>query len=262
MVESHKERNPNWTEDEVKMAINIYCKIPFKSTRKTSPEIIHWAKVIGRSPGGLYTKLCNLGRCDKAMHDIGVKGLSHGGKLEPILWAEFERNPERIIFESEQLLAERMGTTVEVINDLDALSLPEGRTREAVVRQRVNQKFFRDMVLNAYDRHCCVTGITSQSLLEACHISSWNADEKNRTNPKNGLCMTSTFHRAYDKFLMAITPDHEIVISEQLLGSAQDEHTRRFLAGLQHKKMLMPEKFAPDVELLALHYELYRKAAI
>ena len=46
--------NPIWTEDELKMAINVYCKIPFIKTRKSSPEIIKWAKIIGRSPGGLY----------------------------------------------------------------------------------------------------------------------------------------------------------------------------------------------------------------
>ena len=32
-------RNPNWTEDELKMAINVYCKIPFIKARKSSPEI-------------------------------------------------------------------------------------------------------------------------------------------------------------------------------------------------------------------------------
>ena len=70
-------RNSNWTEDELKMAINVYCKIPFIKARKSSPEIIKWAKIIGRSPGALYTKICNLGHFDSG---VNAKGLSHAGK--------------------------------------------------------------------------------------------------------------------------------------------------------------------------------------
>lgn len=252
-------RNPNWTEDELKMAINVYCKIPFIKARKSSPEIIKWAKIIGRSPGGLYTKICNLGHFDSG---VEAKGLSHAGKLDPIIWAEFEQNPEKVIYESELLLAQRMGQTLEEYTEISTDDLPEGKTREVVVRQRVNQRFFHDTVLSAYDNHCCITGISNTPLLEACHISGWANDARNRTNPKNGLCMTPTFHRAYDKYLIAITPDYEIVISEQMINGAKDEQTQRYLVGLQHKKMLMPEKFAPDVELLAQHYESYLKSAV
>lgn len=252
-------RNPNWTEDELKMAINVYCKIPFIKARKSSPEIIKWAKIIGRSPGGLYTKICNLGNFDSG---VEAKGLSHAGKLDSIIWAEFEKNPEKMIYESEQLLAQRMGKTLEDYTEIRTEDLPEGKYREVVVRQRVNQIFFHDTVLSAYNYHCCITGISSLPLLEACHISGWADDTKNRTNPKNGLCMTPTFHRAYDKFLMAITPDYEIIISEQMIDGAQDEQTKYYLSSLKNKKMLMPEKFAPDVELLAQHYEDYLKAAI
>lgn len=258
MDKLRKEKNPNWSEDELKMAINIYCRIPFKSTRKSSPEIIKWANIIGRSPGALYTKLCNLGNCDKAMQDIGVKGLSHGGKLEPIIWAEFEKDPEKIIYESELLLAERMGKSVEEANNVDTLTLPEGKMREVVVRQRVNQRFFRDVVLTAYDNHCCITGINIPSLLEACHISGWADDTKNRTNPKNGICMNAFFHKAYDKYLMAITPDFEIVISGQMIDNTIEKSFRDYLISINGKPILMPEKFAPDKNLLSIHYEQYQ----
>ena len=139
-------RNLNWTTDELKMAINVYCKIPFIKARKTSPEIIKWAKIIGRSPGGLYTKICNLGHFDSG---VKAKGLSHAGKLDPIIWAEFERNPEKLIYESEQLLAQRMGKTIEEYAEIRSEDLPKGKTREVLVRQRVNQRFFHDTVFSA-----------------------------------------------------------------------------------------------------------------
>ena len=252
-------KNPNWSEEEIKMAISIYCKIPFLKTRKTSPEIIRWAKIIGRSPGGLYTKLCNLGHCDKGVQNMGFKGLSHIGKLDPIVWEEFQQDPEKFIFESEQLLAERMGKTIEEYAELRLEDIPEGKTREIVVRQRVNQRFFHEAVLISYNNQCCITGINIPSLLEACHISSWKDDPKNRTNPKNGLCMTPTFHRAYDKFLMAITPDYEIVLSDEMLIRTQDKNTLIYLNNIQGQRIRMPEKFAPERDFLSQHYNDFKQ---
>lgn len=252
-------RNPNWTEEELKMAINVYCKIPFKSTRKSSPEIIRWAKIIGRSPGALYTKICNLGHFDKSMQEVGIGGLSHAGKLDAEVWAEFENNPEAVIYESEKLIADRMGRNLEAEVVEESLKLPEGQTKEVVVRRRVNQKFFREAVLTAYDNKCCITGLATPSLLEACHISSWKDDIQNRTNPKNGLCMTVTFHRAYDKYLMAITPDYSIIVSNQLIDETKDEDFRTYLLGLHGRKIHMPDKFLPAKEFLAIHYDEYKR---
>ena len=185
--------------------------------------------------------------------------MSHAGKLDPIVWAEFEKNPEKLIYESEKLLAQRMGKTIEEYTEISIENLPEGKTREVVVRQRVNQQFFRNTVLSAYDYHCCITGINISSLLEACHISSWKNDISNRMNPKNGLCMTPTFHRAYDMFLIAITPDYEIVLSDEMLDGAKDEKTLKYLRDLQGRQIRMPEKFAPEQEFLAQHFEAYRQ---
>ena len=104
-----------------------------------------------------------------------------------------------------------------------------------------------------------MTCISNTPLLEACHISGWADDENNRTNPKNGLCMTPTFHRAYDKYLIAITPDYEIVISDIMLGGVKDEVTLSFLKELQGRKIIMPEKFAPEKDFLAQHFEIYKQ---
>lgn len=246
--------NSNWTEDELKMAINVYCKIPFIKARKSSPEVIKWSKVIGRSPGGLYTKICNLGHFDSG---VEAKGLSHAGKLDAIIWSEFEQNPEKVILESEQLLAQRMGKTLEEYTEISTDDLPEGKTREVMVRQRVNQRFFHETVFSAYNNQCCITGINITSLLEACHISGWKEDVKNRTNPKNGLCMTCTFHRAYDKYLMTITPDYNIVVSDQMVEGTMDKNFRAYLTGVKGRKILVPDKFAPAKDLLAKHYEEY-----
>ena len=58
---------------------------------------------------------------------------------------------------------------------------------------------------------------------------------------------------------MAITPDYEIVLSEEMLCGAKDEATLKFLRDIQGRHIIMPEKFAPGREFLAQHFEAYRR---
>ncbi len=247
-----------WTREQLIMALNVYCKIPFKDVKECHPIIQKYAPLIGRSPVALKMKVENFGRFDPVLKAKGITGLANGGKAEESIWNEFWGNSEKLAYESERLFAERAGKTVEDFATIDTRNIPEGKEREVIVRQRINQKFFREAVLTAYLNQCCITGITNTSLLEACHISSWADDVKNRTNPNNGLCMTPTFHRAYDKYLMAITPDYEIVLSDEMLSGAKDETTLKYLHNLQGRHIIMPEKFSPEQEFLAQHFEAYK----
>jgi putative restriction endonuclease len=72
-----------------------------------------------------------------------------------------------------------------------AQEFPEGKSRETILRTRVNQDFFRAAVLAAYDGRCCITGLSVPKLLNASHIVPWSVDVKNRTNPRNGLCLNA-----------------------------------------------------------------------
>ncbi len=99
--------------------------------------------------------------------------MSHGAKGEEAVWDEFYRHPDTLAFESERLLAKRQGRAVEETSQIEMNDLPqEGREREALVRVRVNQQFFRAAVLSAYDFRCCVTGLDVKELLIASCRSS------------------------------------------------------------------------------------------
>ena len=252
-------KNDPWTREQLIMALNVYCKIPFKDVKEWHPIIQKYAPLIGRTPVALKMKVGNFGRFDPILKAKGIVGLSNGSKAEEPVWNEFWGNSEKLAYESEKLFAERAGKTIEDYAAIDTFTLPQGKEREEVIRQRVNQNFFRNAVLTAYLNQCCITGISNTALLEACHISGWADDENNRTNPRNGLCMNPLFHRAYDKYLLAITPDCTIRISEQMFSATQDETFLSYLKEIQGRCIIMPEKFSPDKELLALHYEQYRK---
>ena len=180
-------------------------------------------------------------------------------RLEEEIWQEFCDNPDRLAFESERLIAQLSQKSIEESLNIGIDNLPQGLEREAVVKQRVSQSFFRSAVISSYNHRCCISGITLPSLLEACHIVAWSDDKLNRTNPKNGLCMNSFFHKAYAKHLLVISPDMKIVISEKLRTASCEQSFASYISNLNGKKILLPDKFLPQRELLAFRYDNFTK---
>lgn len=249
----------NWTREETIVAFNLYCKIPFNRSRKTHPLVVKYANVLGRSPSALNMKIGNIGRLDPDLKAQGIVGLGHGAKMEEEVWRDFYGDPERLAFESERLLSEFAHQSIERSAGVKTDDLPEGIERERLVRQRVNQSFFRSTVMSSYNFHCCISGVAVPELLEACHIVDWADDVSNRTNPKNGLCLNSFFHKAYDKYLLAITPDLTIEVSEELLQTTSDNAFQTYLKGLSGRAIVRPDKFLPQRELLEIHYSKYKE---
>ena len=246
-----------WTREETIVAFNVYCKIPFKSSSKTHPMIIKYANLLNRTPSALNMKIGNIGRLDPDLKRQGISGLVHGAKMEEEVWNEFYGNPELLAFESEKIIARLTNQSIEMCTSIRTDDLPQGRERSVIIKQRVNQSFFRSTVMSAYNFHCCISGVNIAELLEACHIVDWSQDERNRVNPKNGLCMNSFFHKAYDKHLLGITPDMRIVVSEELLQGSTEISFFNYLKTIAGKKILLPDKFLPQKELLEIHYNKF-----
>lgn len=246
-----------WTREETIIAFNLYCKIPFKVSSKSHPMIVKYAKIIGRTPSALNMKIGNLGRLDPKLKERGIVGLTHGAKMEQEVWKDFYDNPDKLAYESECLIAKYTKNDLEKAANADIDHLPEGKERLAIVKQRVNQSFFRSAVMCSYDFKCCISGVGNSELLEACHILDWSEDKNNRSNPENGLCLNSLFHKAYDKYLIAITPDYKIIISDEMIEKTEDESFKCYLLGLQNKKLILPNRFYPKPDFLDYHYQKY-----
>jgi len=67
---------------------------------------------------------------------------------------------------------------------------------------------FRRKVIIAYDRRCAVTGIQLK-LIDAAHILPVGA-EGSHDEVNNGLCLSPTYHRAYDRGLIYL--DNELMM--------------------------------------------------
>jgi len=243
-----------WTREELILAFNLYCKIPFGTIHIRNPQIIALAKILGRSPSAVSWKLANLASLDPTLKKRNIAGASHGAKLDAEVWEEFNNNWDKLGFESERLLAEKTGKQIESITDIETFDLPkEGKEREAIVKVRVNQSFFRKAVLAAYDFKCCITGLEIPELLTASHIIPWSKDEENRVNPRNGLSLNAIHDRAFDRGLLTITPEHVVKISDYVNRSKTSEAIQDFLVRYDGLKIKLPTRFSPDNAFLAYH---------
>jgi len=247
----------NWTRQELIVAFNLYCKTPFGRIHNRNPEIIALATALGRTPSALSWKLANFARFDPALKKRNITGAGHGAKLERDVWDEFSQDWERLSFESERLRSQILNESVELDQDV---VFPDGKTRDALVKLRVNQGFFRTAVLAAYDSKCCITGIAVTDLLCASHIVPWSVDHKNRTNPRNGLCLNALHDRAFDRGLLTIGSDYKVRLS-RLLGCSDDRGIEALLRPYDGTKISLPERFQPDIAFLQYHADnVYRDA--
>lgn len=248
-------KNNNWTKEETIIAFNVYCKIPFKNSSKTNPIVIKYAKIIGRSPSALNMKIGNFGRLDPELKKQGITGLVNGSKLEEIIWNEFNGNWEKLAFESEILLAKFQNKKIEELEELENEVFPEGKEREAVIKTRVNQNFFRSTILSSYNLKCCITGLSIPDFLVASHIKPWAKDKKNRINPRNGLCLNSIHDKAFDKGFITVTPDYKVLISNFFNEYSNDKAVNDFFFKFNNQEIILPNKFLPSKEFLDYHYQ-------
>jgi len=240
-----------WSREDLILAFNLYCKTSFGRIHIGNPEVISLAKLVKRSPSAVAWKMANFASLDTS---IEQKGASHFSKKDAEIYEEFCNDWENLSFESDKILADITGRKVEEVAKIDMYTLPkEGTEREATVRVRVNQNFFRATILAAYDYKCCITGLSVPELLIASHIIPWSIDQQNRVNPRNGLCLNALHDKAFDKGLLTITTDFKVKLSLSIKISADDNAYKNFLKKYDNKQIHLPTRFRPDIFFLARH---------
>ncbi|WP_246200179.1 HNH endonuclease [Maribacter luteus] len=218
-----------WTRNELILAINLYCKLPFGRLHRSNPQVVHLAGLIGRTPSSIAYKLVNFASLDPSLQARGIKGASNSSKLDKVIWNEFYNNWEELPYESEKLLSKFENKTIEELNNIDLDNLPKGKTREQVIEVRVNQAFFRSSILASYNNTCCITGLNQSELLIAGHIKPWSTDKKNRLNPRNGIAINALHDKAFERGLITITPNYKIKVSNTLLKQKKNRFSRKIL---------------------------------
>lgn len=248
-------KKDNWTREQHILAFNLYSQIPFGTIHMGNPKLQALAKLLGRSVGAVSYKLANFARLDPALHARNIKGAAHGAKGEEEVWAEFAKDPEALAFESQRLMAQYTGADLLAYAEVRLDDLPPvGKERDAIVKLRVNQNFFRRRVLSAYNNMCCITGLAVPQLLVASHIVPWSKDKENRLNVRNGLCLNALHDKAFDKGLLWITEKSTVQVAPRLVkGTLGKLADGQWLASFDGKPLILSKGFEPDAKLLAVH---------
>lgn len=247
-----------WSRGQLIIALKLYCEIPFGRMHSRNPEILRYARLIGRTPSALAMKLTNFASLDPQIRSTGRKGLSKASQADKEIWNEMTSHWDSLaseIRQTEVQLAEG-GSSLEEAAELTEIAADyTGSTRDALIEARIGQSFFRQSVLSAYDFKCCITGLAIPELLVASHIVPWRTDASNRLNPKNGLCLSAVHDRAFDIGLIAISEDFRLLLSRRLRESNSSPFIKNSFHSYADRAINLPAKFAPDPAFLRFHRE-------
>ncbi len=255
-----------WSYDELLIAMNLYCKLPFGQLRHGNSLVIAVAGKMGRTPSSLSMKLCNLASLDPYHQARGVKGLSSTSKGDREIWAAFNADWEGLGVASEERLEALLGGASQgqiapdkgATQQLRVLKLPQriptGPTENTqMTKARLGQNFFRQSVLASYNSRCCITGNPVPELLVASHILPWSEFPEQRLNPRNGLCLAKTQDAAFDRKLITFDEDFRLVIGSRLREFLPSEALEREFLVYEGRPLQMPDKFLPDGEFVRRH---------
>lgn len=246
----------NWTREELILVFNLYCKLPFGRLNQRNPKVVEMANIIDRTPSAVALKLVNFASFDPINIERGVKGMQNSGKLDKEVYIEFSTNWEDLIFESETILNEKTNSNVIIIEEKEANKVnidKEGIDVIRSVKTRINQGFFRKVVLGSYGNKCAISGIDLPELLVASHIIPWSQNEKERLNPANGICLSSLYDEAFDSGLITLSDNLNVILSNRLLKISDKKVYEHFFQKYENKEIFFPDKFFPKQEFLEFH---------
>lgn len=246
-----------WTREELILALNLYLKLPFGKLHHGTPEIIHLAKILDRTPNSIAMRLSNFASVDPYHQERGIKGLTGGIKQVEPIWNEFINNKEDLLFESERILANLEDQTLEskFAEILSGTENLKGETKIREVKTRVNQNAFRQIVLANYSSKCAITGIDIPELLIASHIIPWSQNEQERLNPENGICLSALYDRTFDKGLIGISEKYHILVSSEIKSKENKDYYSALFGKLEGTKLHLPQKYLPKKEFLEFHLD-------
>jgi len=243
----------SWSREELILAFDLYCRIPFSKTKASNAAVSDLARLLSRSPGSIARKLGNLGSFDDQLRKRNITGLTHASKLDQDVWHEFHSDWNRLVLVAQRLRESWAASNLDVPSEGQAFMPPEGQSETQAMRAvRVHQKFFRDAVLSSYDETCCITGLRIAACLVASHIIPWRVSEKLRADPRNGLCLSATFDRLFDRGLLALSASLEVMVSASL-RQTEDPRIQNLVCAYHGRPIVRPGRFLPMQESLEWH---------
>jgi len=106
------------------------------------------------------------------------------------------------------------------VADYNLLEAPieaqERQIMEILLNKKIRDATFRDLVIDAYDRRCAMTGIAiinghGRAEVQAAHI--WAVEDGGPDVVRNGIALSGTVHWMFERGLISISEDYGMLIS-------------------------------------------------
>lgn len=232
----------SWTKEELVQVLQLYCLTPFGRMHSRNPDIKSLATSIGRTASAIALKMTNFASLDPTLHQ---SGMSNSSKLDREVWTEFFEAMTLSLIPDEAVHETGFD---ESAKPFEPFPLREGVDVMRLVKTRLNQGFFRRLILTSYDGKCALTELDVPELLVASHIVPWSEDSTVRMAPQNGICLNALHDRAFDQGFITFDDDYSVVYSRKLPNTA-----REALQSFGSNRLRLPARFIPDPALLASH---------
>jgi putative restriction endonuclease len=150
---------------------------------------------------------------------------------------------EEMLGDPYQNYARRVNRKIQVI--------PEESKEEILI---LRSSIFRRIILGLYNNQCSVSGlkvgdINRTSMVDACHIIPFS--ETNNDSVRNGIALSPTFHRAFDRGIIAVSDNYTVMVNAKLKDYKPESGIRQY----ENQKIYLPvdERYWPSPESLSLH---------
>jgi putative restriction endonuclease len=131
----------------------------------------------------------------------------------------------------------------------------EQERRKVLTNRTVRDAAFRTAVIEAYDRRCAFTGLQfinggGRAEVEAAHIKPISVNGPDSVN--NGLALSGTIHWMFDRGLLTLNDNFEILVSRHVNDVRSIDRLLR-----PNRQALVPTDAAhlPRADFLAWHRE-------
>ena len=204
-------------------------------------EIQLLAGEIGRTESAVCFKIANLKACDPNRTGLGF---TNAAGMDRQVISEYLADPDATMSEAMWEL-EQIGIRISYDGEIEASgsSRPDrpqqlGVERVERVRTRVNQDYFRSVLLSNYGGACCLTGIDIPALLTASHIKPWAAaTPSERLMSSNGILPNALHDRAFDRGLITLDDRYRVVVSSRVPHTPTND---QWLYAFDGRKIALP----------------------
>jgi putative restriction endonuclease len=124
----------------------------------------------------------------------------------------------------------------------DSIAADRLPTEYRLYEREARGTLFKNMIPKIYNHTCAISrqriiSVDDVQMIDACHIHPWSRSKDDSI--QNGIALSPTLHRAFDRGIVTIKPDYTVSVSDAIAESGDSPFNLRQFEG---RKILLPER--------------------